>query len=185
MNQFHLVVFTRFRQLAFRSRLEYQAMWSSLREGFVAPLACVLMPDHLHLAIEAVDLGVAVRSLRDRVQALARRFRRGALWEELKEPEAIPNAQHLLRTIRYIHLNPCRRGLVRDPLEWEWSTHLDVLGAVAPAWVDLRRIEGLMRFGRTPWRERFHAYVSGDPSVQVAGTPIRSPKWTKTLRALG
>jgi putative transposase len=35
---------------------------------------------------------------------------------------------YLLELIRYIHLNPVRAGMVRDPEEYPWTGHRDYLG---------------------------------------------------------
>jgi hypothetical protein len=46
----------------------------------------------------------------------------------------VPEGLMARRTVRYIHLNPCRGELVSRPLAWPWSTHRDRLGlAVRPA----------------------------------------------------
>src|SRR5208283_2925907 len=84
----------------------------------------------------------------------------------------IPDFHHLKRQIRYVHLNPCRSRLVRDPMEWEWSTHRDVLGAVGEAWVDLPQLHRIWGARDDEFRRIFHAYVSGDPSALVEGTPL-------------
>jgi len=83
------------------------------------------------------------------------------VWASPPPPEAIPDEKHLRRTIRYVHLNPDRSHLVGDPLSWPWSTHRDATGlAMFPV------IE------RDAFPARFHAYVSGDPTVNVDGTEL-------------
>ncbi len=64
----------------------------------------------------------------------------------------IPDAKHLLRQVRYVHLNPCRGGLVQDPLCWRMARCLQYRGRNFAEW--------------------FHGYVSGDPHTSVAGTPF-------------
>lgn len=76
----------------------------------------------------------------------------------------IADGKHFRRTVRYIHLNPCRAGLVTDPLAWPFSTHRDMTGfAIAP----------VCSRARDP--ETFHRWVSSDPSVAVAGSPLPAP----------
>lgn len=152
--------------LLFRSWTEARALWDRLTAG-LRFRALVLMPDHVHVqltdATQLAPLTVALRSYA--------RWRNGArgesgpVWEHRASPTPIRGTEHVDRTTRYIHLNPCRRGLVRDPLAWPFSTHRDAVGLALPA---VRR--------PVPDPERFHAWVSGDPAVSVGGTPMpRSP----------
>jgi hypothetical protein len=75
--------------------------------------------------------------------------------------ERVEGATKIRRSVRYVHLNPCRARLVTDPLAWPFSTHLDAVG-LTPC----------------PVRDRvgdpaaFHRYVSADPTVDVQGTPL-------------
>jgi REP element-mobilizing transposase RayT len=168
-------MFTRGRRIAFRNRAEYAWAWKTLRRNFKSVLACVLMPDHIHLAIESPDIELSQRKLAACLAAFARVHHHSPIWEKIEPPAPIENDLHLLRQVRYIHLNPCRAKLVPDPLEWEWSTHLEVVGASVPAWMNSEAIRHATEFvitrSRKPWRERFHEYVSGDPSVAIASTP--------------
>ena len=52
----------------------------------------------------------------------------GRVWLRLDEPTRSVTAQKRRRDERYVHLNPCRDGLVRDPLGWAFSTHRDAVG---------------------------------------------------------
>lgn len=152
--------------LLFRTHPEAAALWARLTalDGLVA--AC-LMPDHVHVVLahgEATALS-GVRSGYSRWRN-RRRGDAGSAWQVPPPPESLPDALHRERTVRYVHLNPCRAGIVKDPLEWPWSTHRDAVGlARAPA-VPPRRDPAA-----------FHAHVSGDPSVAVTGTPLPEPRY--------
>ena len=148
-------------RLLFEDWEEGLAVWRALTASVPLTAACV-MPDHLHvLAPEA-----AAPALRALMSGHARwtnhrRGARGPLWEGLSDTGAIDGEQKIQRQIRYIHLNPCRAGLVHDPLAWPLSTHRDAVGlAVRPAVVPRRE------------PERFHRFVSADPSVHVEGTDL-------------
>ncbi|HET6584824.1 MAG TPA: hypothetical protein VFG69_15305, partial [Nannocystaceae bacterium] len=95
-----------------------------------------------------------------------------ALWEVVRTPKIVAAGGALYRELRYALLNPSRAGLCRDPLEWLWSTHRDVVGAVVDPWIDAERLAGALRAPATDFVASWHGYVSGDPSVAVAGTPL-------------
>jgi hypothetical protein len=148
-------------------------LWGLLRWAFPAVLAVVLMPDHLHL----FALVASVAETAHRFHHLLRGFSCGlgaGLWFPPGEPEIVRGQKHVERMIRYIALNPCRDGLVPDPLSWLFSTYRDWSGAVADPWVTRADISPVVhhRYG-VP--EAFHRYVSSDPSVCVTGTPMPQP----------
>lgn len=148
--------------LLFRTWAEARALWLRLVAG-PRFLSLALMPDHVHVqltdASQVAPLAMALRSYARWRNAA--RGESGAVWEHGGRPTEIRGKDHVQRTIRYIHLNPCRRGLAADPLAWAFSTHRDALGLALPP---ARRT--------VPDPVRFHAWVSGDPSVGTAGSPI-------------
>ena len=151
-------------------------LWQHLGQRFPQVWAAVLMPDHVHVIVETSHPLDARRTLAIEARAACRIFFPGKrIWAPSPEPKHIPNTLHLKRTIRYIHLNPCRDGLACDPIEWEWSTHRDVLGVTNKSWVDLRRLAETFRLPMTRLAEGFHSYVSSDPDVAVTGTPLIRP----------
>ncbi len=83
------------------------------------------------------------------------------VWMPLEAPEHLSSWKHRRRSLRYVHLNPCRDGLAPDPLTWPFSTHRDFVGLSVP---------GCVAVEHDP--SGFHAYVSGDPSVRVDGTSL-------------
>jgi hypothetical protein len=170
---YHLVAQARYPLRPFRSRDAFARAWRMLRDEFARVYACVLMPEHVHVLAPAT---APERTLRRRLAVVLRSWTRAVhpgtrVWNPVPEGAPVPNGLHLLRQTRYVHLNPCRDRLVADPLEWEWSTHRDAMGAAWPSWIDAEALAGALKVRPARFAERFHAYVSGDPAVQVGGTP--------------
>jgi len=151
-------------------------LWTWLRQCFPSALAATLMPDHLHVITPGEP--EAGRATLQGILAQHRgmhgspgRGRGPGRWT-IPPPSVIPDVRHLGRQVRYVSLNPCRAGLVRDPLAWLWSTHRDVVGAVVDPWVTADRLAEALGERARGFVERHHAYVSGDPSAAVSGTPL-------------
>jgi putative transposase len=117
------------------------------REKHLRINAYVIMPTHLHLIVFDADLDSQrlMRSLADfrkytgrqlsdycirhgpkcfretlRDQAIADRERR--FWQPSRHPEAIQGECFWQQKIDYLHDNPCRKGLVRNPEHWRFSS---------------------------------------------------------------
>jgi hypothetical protein len=136
------------------------------------------MPNHPHLLVHTDDPERERRHLASVLAAFTRRVGERRLWEPVPRPSLIADEKHLLRTMRYLHLNPCRDGLVADPLLWPWSTHRGIVGAEVDPWIDVRSLARMAALGRgvkdvARW---FHAYVSSDPSCAPGGTPFPEPR---------
>jgi REP element-mobilizing transposase RayT len=109
--------------------------------------AYVIMPTHMHLIVfdAALDLERLLRTLADfrkytgrqlseyctrqgpkcfletlRSQATADRERR--LWQPSRHPEALQGERFWQQKLDYLHDNPCRKGLVRRPDHWRYSS---------------------------------------------------------------
>lgn len=147
----------------FRTHAEARALWERLVAAFPRMLALCLMPDHIHLVLPDAD---ADRRLPAVLSGYARwrngvRGESGAVFASHDGPKEVPDGDHLRRTIRYVHLNAARKGLVADPLDWPWSTHRDAVGLAFPAAIERRRD-----------RTQFHSYVTSDPQVSIVGTEL-------------
>ncbi len=163
----HLVAHAVEGTVLFRTHAEARALFDLVAATFPGAAAICVMPDHVHVVVPAGSAG----RLRHLCAAYARwrnghRGECGRVWSPAPPPEEVPDGQHLRRTVRYVHLNPCRAGLVGDPLAWPWSTHRDAVGFALPA-VREREHEP----------ERFHRWVSGDPTVAVEGTELPGGVW--------
>lgn len=167
----HLVARTRLGAMPLHSRAACADLWLRLARTFDV-IACVLMPDHVHV-LAPVDRSLALRAFARALSAFRARAARlpevpAFEWERLPEPEKVRrDRRHIARTIRYIHLNPCRDALCADPLEWEWSTHRDWVGAIARPCVNLPRWARVLGRPARACAGWIHDYASADPSVPV------------------
>jgi putative transposase len=143
----------------------------SARKFHVAVHAYVLMTNHLHLLATPQD----AEGIPQLMQALgrsyvryfnARQSRTGTLWEGRYKSTLVQAERYLLACMVYIDLNPVRAGMVADPADYRWSSHLHYVG---------RRVDKLVtphpfywELGNTPFA-REHAYeelVRGGISLQ-------------------
>ncbi len=94
--------------------------------------AYVLMSNHIHLLVEAeaTPLSKIMQGLQ---QAYTLYFNRkyglvGHLFQGRYKAFLFDRDSYLLELVRYLHLNPVRSGLVKDPALYPWSSHQAVLG---------------------------------------------------------
>jgi hypothetical protein len=148
----------------FRTWREARQLWDVLVDALVQPKSLMLMPDHVH-SVVAQPTPRFGRALSAYARwRNAQRGESGCVWERSPPPARLADAAHARRTVRYNALNPCRKGIVADPLGWPMSTHRDAVGlALHPVRPKVRDAI------------QHHAYVSADPSVHVDGTslPVR------------
>lgn len=179
MVAYHLVARTRGR-IPLLSNFEFaHRVWRGLRRGFSNALAATLMLDHVHLIADGED-PVWMRRRLARALAGSAWGRGRGTWDPVPEPDLIREPK-LARAVRYVALNPCRRGLAGDPFEWLWSTYRDLFGAVASPWTGPERIARRLGWGLDGFDQRFHQFVSSDHTVAIDGTPLPSPATTQLL----
>jgi putative transposase len=89
--------------------------------------AYVLMTNHVHLLATPPEQG-AVAALMQKLgrqyvgQFNARHQRTGTLWEGRYKACLVDGADHVLRCVRYIDLNPARARMIDDPARYPWSS---------------------------------------------------------------
>jgi putative transposase len=107
-------------------------------------LAYCLMPNHVHLVVDAEvgELSLAMH----RVNGLyAQRFNRlhgfaGHLFQGRYGAKPIRDEAHLPGSLRYVVMNPVRAGLCGRPDQWRWSSYRATLGrAAVPRFLDVER----------------------------------------------
>ena len=140
---YHVILRGNHRQPVFTApgdRVMLDALVAETLERFNARVhAYCWMSNHLHLALQVADtpLGPIVRRV---AGVYARRIQQrlattGHLFERRYRSVLVDADAHLLRLVRYIHLNPLRAGLVADPAEYPWSGHRAYLGLASVPWL--------------------------------------------------
>ncbi len=139
-----------------RARDRFVKILGQVRERYAFSLVgYVVMPEHIHLLISEPAQGTpstVMQVLKQRVSRQLRK-RRGTAAAQLRLP--FPHGHSALRPfwqrrfhdfnvwsdkkkvekLEYMHLNPVKRGLVRHPKDWPWSSYSFYAG----------RDEGLVR----------------------------------------
>jgi len=123
-----------------------------------------LMTTHLHLAIQvgAVPLSRIMQNVGFRyTQFINRKYgRTGHLFQGRYKALLIDADSYLLTLIRYIHLNPVRAEMVRNPEEYIWSSHPSYVGAVPrPPWLTMDWALAQFASRSGPATEQFEAFV--------------------------
>ncbi|MBN2549366.1 MAG: transposase [Anaerolineales bacterium] len=96
-------------------------------------LAYCLMPNHYHFLIRQ-DGDQPARLLSQRVfnsysKAYNKRYQHsGTLFEGPYRVRPVLESAHLLHLCRYIHANPVKDGLVKQPGNWPYSNYLEWVG---------------------------------------------------------
>ncbi len=89
--------------------------------------AFVLMPNHLHLLIEvhkhSIDKIMQVVQTAYTMYFNKKYHHVGHLFQGRYRSFLVDKENYLLVLIRYIHLNPVRAGFVKNPVDYQWSSH--------------------------------------------------------------
>lgn len=145
-------------------------LWRLLRAEFQSnALACVLMPNHLHLAVLTANPKLSRRRIGFSLRSFTRKVAPGRrIWA--RQPALpLPTAQDKLgRLVRYIHLNPCRAGLTRDPWTWEFSTVREHSRSAMIPWVSDSLIEESTGRDARVWAEQHDRFLRVDSTVDAA-----------------
>jgi REP element-mobilizing transposase RayT len=101
--------------------------------------AFCLMSNHVHLAIQVADLPLSriIQNLSFRYTKWInwRQSRSGHLFQGRYKAVLVDADAYLLELTRYIHLNPVRAGMVKEPEDYPWSGHRAYLGREMIPWL--------------------------------------------------
>jgi len=97
----------------------HHAQWYDL-------LSWVIMPNHVHFLIKVGDTSLSkiVKELKRYPAREANKIlrREGAFWADDYFDIYMRDAEHELKTRRYIENNPVKARLAREPKDWTWSS---------------------------------------------------------------
>ena len=132
------------------------------RFGYQVYAYC-LMDNHIHLAVQVGDvpLSRAMQNLSFRFTRWInwRRQRTGHLFQGRYKAILIEEDEYLLQLVSYLHLNPVRAGMVKHPLDYQWSSHRAYLGREMIPWLNCDSPLSRLAKGRTSARQVFAGFV--------------------------
>jgi len=98
----------------------------SMSEGFSIYAFC-LMSNHVHILLsgEHNALGKLVKRINTSyVYYFNKKYDRiGRLFHDRYKSEPVETDAHLLAAVRYIHNNPVKAGMIKDPSDYIWSSY--------------------------------------------------------------
>lgn len=131
------------RKEIFREGGDYELFLSILRdtaERFDLIIhAWCLMPNHFHLLLETKDANLS-HAMKRLLGLYTVRFNRmhnrlGHLFQGRYKALLVDKDTYFLELSRYIHLNPVKAKLCRDPQDYRWSSMRYFLNGKAPEWL--------------------------------------------------
>jgi len=176
------------RQAIFTSASDYQMLLDLLTEQArlfdVAVHAYVLMSNHFHLLLTPQTTDGLPKMMQAVGRSYVRWFnqrqqRTGTLWEGRYKSTLIQTDRYLLACMAYIDLNPVRAGLVQQPQDYTWSSHLHYVGVRTDPLITAHPL--YWELGNTPFaREAAYAELvhrGVEPSQQSALTDATLRGW--------
>ncbi len=126
-------------------------------------LAFVLMSNHIHLLVETGPVPLS-KTMQQLLGSYTRYFNRrhhrvGHLFQGRYRAILCDKDLYLLELVRYIHLNPVRSQIVKDPVAYRWSGHRAYLGKQEQGLVDAIPILKMMGRGVGEARRSYLDFV--------------------------
>ena len=88
----------------------------------------VVMPEHVHLLVSEPQRRTLADAMHDLKLSFTKRLHRetcmepGPFWQARGYDRNVRTAKEFTVKLDYIHQNPLKRGLVKAPEEWKWSS---------------------------------------------------------------
>lgn len=136
------------------------------------------MTNHVHLLLQVADtpLGQVMQRIASHyARVVQRRLQTtGHLFERRYHSLLVDADNYLLTLLRYIHFNPVRAGLARDPASYPWSSHRVYLGLREQGWITTDFALGLFSPRRDAARARYAEFM-GVVSADRWGSGVLTP----------
>ena len=88
----------------------------------------VVMPEHVHLLVSEPARGTLADAIHYLKLSFTKRLRSpklgapGSFWQKRYYDRNVRDAREFGVKLRYLHRNPVKRGLVKEPGDWKWSS---------------------------------------------------------------
>jgi putative transposase len=125
--------------------------------------AFCLMTNHVHLLVQVDDV-----PLSRIMQNISFRYTRWFNWKHGKSGHlfqgrfkavVVDSDEYLIELVRYLHLNPVKAGLAKDPQDYPWSSHRCYVGKEDISWVTTDLTLSSFGMRKNVSRKKFHLFV--------------------------
>lgn len=121
------------------------------------------MSNHVHMLIQVseVPLSKLIQNLSFRHARYINKklSRKGHLFQGRYKAILVDAENYLHELVRYIHLNPVRAGLARNPKDYEWSGHQCYLGITRKSWLTVKYVLSQYSKGESTAQRRYEEFV--------------------------
>jgi putative transposase len=147
-----------------KDRTAYLSYLSECKVRYAIELyAYALMKNHVHLLLEVnkIPLSKFMQTLLFRyARYFNKRYKKvGHLFQGRYRAILCDKDAYLLELVRYIHLNPVRAKVVRDPERYRWTSHLSYLGKDNQGLVDTDLVLGQFGEKKPLSRRRYWEFI--------------------------
>jgi putative transposase len=164
---YHVILRGNAQQDVFFSTGDRRYFYELLAEGVVRfgyrVHAFCLMTNHLHLALQVGEreLSAVMQNLSFRYTRYLNTRRRqvGHVFQGRFKAFLVDQDRYGLALVRYLHLNPVRARMVRQPSAFAWSSHRAYLGEEDLPWLTTDWVLGQFGERLGSARQRFAAFV--------------------------
>jgi REP element-mobilizing transposase RayT len=124
------------------------------------------MRNHIHLLLQAGSESIA-HPMRNIAAEFARAMQvnsstTGHFFERRYHATLVDTDSYLLGVVRYIHRNPVKAGLVRDPADFPWSSHHVYAGHRIESWIATEFALGVLATDRAQAMAAYRLFVGSD-----------------------
>lgn len=143
-----------------------------------------LMPNHYHLLVET-PMGNLSRAMRHLNHVYTQRFNRltgrdGHLFRGRYKSVLVEEDAYLVELLRYIHLNPVRAGIVKNPEQHEWTSHCYYLKENRMDFLTTSRLLGYFGRRKNLARRKLHEFVMAGVPVELE-MRLSGQRWPSVL----
>ena len=106
-------------------RIFEQALERARRQYHFYVCGYVVMPEHVHLLVSEPQKALLWTAIQSLKQGVARKLALGAsepFWHVRYYDFNVWSEKKKIEKLRYMHRNPVKRGLVKAPEDWVWSS---------------------------------------------------------------
>jgi putative transposase len=175
--QLHFLTFSCYRRranlLSERSRAYFECALERVRQSYGLYIyGYVVMPEHVHLLVSEPERETLARAMQSLKQSVARTLALRAedpFWQARYYDFNVWSEKKFVEKLRYIHRNPVKRGLVKHPQDWAWSSFGHYLTGA----------EGVVEI-ESQWTARRREKLGIFPTARARGVenPRPSGAWT-------